>query len=53
MISFKNEKIEIDTWFLKLNQNLTRKEVKEVLNEQEVSFAEEEYWGSDIVRFES
>lgn len=53
MILFRNDKIEIDTWFLKLNQDLTRREVKEILDEQRISFTEEEYWGSDIIRFES
>ena len=52
-IIFKNDKIEIDTWFLKLNQDLTRSDVKKALKKQEISFIEEEYWGSDIIRFES
>lgn len=53
MILFKNDKIEIDTWFLKLNQDITRREVKEILVNQKISFTEEDYWGSDIIRFES
>ncbi len=53
MIVFKNDKIEIDTWFLRLNQDLTLSEVRRILNEQGISFAEEEYWGCDIIRFES
>lgn len=52
-ILFKNDKIEIDIWFLKLNQDLTRREVKEILQKQEISFSEEEYWGNEIIRFES
>lgn len=52
-ILFKNDNIEIDTWFLKLNQDLTRNEVKDILMVQGISFKEEEYWGSDIIRFES
>ncbi|WP_299104111.1 hypothetical protein [uncultured Tenacibaculum sp.] len=52
-ILFKNDKIEIDIWFLKLNQDLNRREVKEILQKQEISFSEEEYWGNEIIRFES
>lgn len=52
-INFKNDKIEIDTWFLKLNQDLTKSDVKKTLKKQEIPFIEEEYWGSDIIRFES
>lgn len=52
-IHFKNEKIEIDTWFMKHNEDLTRGEVKEILNAQEIPFTEEEYWGNDIIKFKS
>ncbi len=52
-ILFKNDKIEIDIWFLKLNQDVTRREVKEILQQQEISFSEEEYWGNEIIRFKS
>tara|TARA_B100000795_G_C22534579_1_gene336458 strand:+ start:21 stop:566 length:546 start_codon:yes stop_codon:yes gene_type:complete len=52
-ITFKNDKIEIDTWFLRLNQDLTRSDVKKALMSQGIPFSEEEYWGSDIIRFES
>ena len=39
--------------FKKLNQDLTRKEVKEILNTENISFREEKKWGNDIIRFDS
>lgn len=52
-IIVKNDNIEIDIWFLKLNQDLTRSDVKKALKKQGIPFIEEEYWESDIIRFES
>ncbi|WP_405207170.1 hypothetical protein [Aquimarina sp. LLG6339-5] len=52
-ILFKNNKIEIDIWLLKPYQDITLKEVKETLNDQKISFVEEKYWESEIIRFES
>lgn len=53
MILFKNDKIEIDIWFLKLNQDVTFREVKTILHKQEIPFTEEEILGNEIIKFES
>ncbi|WP_299626706.1 hypothetical protein [uncultured Tenacibaculum sp.] len=53
MILFKNDKFEIDTWFLKINHDITYKEVKEILKRENISFSEEKYWDNDIIKFES
>ncbi len=53
MILFKNDKFEIDIWFLKVNYDITYKEVKEILKRENISFSEEKYWDNDIIKFES
>ena len=53
MILFKNDKFEIDIWFLKVNHDITYKEVKEILKRENISFSEEKYWDNDIIKFES
>ncbi|WP_299838467.1 hypothetical protein [uncultured Tenacibaculum sp.] len=53
MILFKNDKFEIDIWFLKVNLDITYKEVKEILKRENISFSEEKYWDNDIIKFES
>lgn len=53
-IPFKNDKFEIDTWFLKSNQNINRSEVKALLEADGISFQEkEQYPGNGILYFES
>ncbi len=53
MICFKNDKVEIDTWFLTINQDITRKQVKETLLKENISFTEEMYCNEKIIRFDS
>ncbi len=53
MILFKNEKFEVDIWFLKLHKDISRREVKELLTSEGISFKEEERYDTIIYRFES
>ncbi|MEO0468920.1 MAG: hypothetical protein AAF206_04805 [Bacteroidota bacterium] len=52
-INFKNDTFEIDPWFVKAGQDISRKEVKNILRAEGLSFAEEESGGSEIIRFDS
>lgn len=52
-IHFKNDLIEIDTWFVKPDSDITFSEVTNILNKESISYKQEEYWGNEIIRFES
>ncbi len=51
--SFKNEKIEIDPWFLNAVDNQTIEEISDILNQKSIEFEIIDYYGRDAIRLES
>lgn len=53
-IYFENTIFKIDLWFLKIGKDITRKEVKMILNQEAIAYKEiKDGFGNDILEFES
>ena len=53
MILFKNEKFKVDTWFIEVNRELTRRDVRKILKEERIPFTEKEHFEDTVFLFES
>lgn len=53
LIHFQNDFFTIDTWFIQVQQDITRGQIIELLTREGIVYQEETFMGHDIIRFES
>lgn len=51
VVNYKNEKVKIDTWFLKANRNINFSEIINILNKEGIKYSLEKHKFEDTLEF--